>query len=53
MPLLPPGPPAPAPIRALGVVVDWTIVAIGGLMIVLVFLNVVFHLLGRDIAWTT
>lgn len=53
MPLLPSGPPAPAPIRVLGVFVDWTIVAIGGLMIVLVFLNVLFHLLGRDIAWTT
>jgi TRAP-type C4-dicarboxylate transport system permease small subunit len=53
MPFLPPGPPAPAPIRALGQIVDWAIVAIGGVMIVLVFLNVVFHLVGRDIAWTT
>src|SRR5215207_2921336 len=53
MPFLPPGPPAPAPIRVLGQIVDWAIVAIGGVMIVLVFLNVVFHLVGRDIAWTT
>jgi TRAP-type C4-dicarboxylate transport system permease small subunit len=53
MPLLPPGPPAPAPIRILGQVIDWTVVAIGAVMITLVFLNVVFHIVGRDIAWTT
>ncbi|MEO8133645.1 MAG: TRAP transporter small permease subunit [Betaproteobacteria bacterium] len=53
MPLLPPGPPAPAPIRALGVAVDWTLIGIGALMITLVFLNVIFHISGRDIAWTT
>jgi len=53
MPLLPAGPPAPVPLRVLGEAVDWTIVAIGAAMIVLVFLNVVFHLVGRDIAWTT
>jgi TRAP-type transport system small permease protein len=53
MPLLPPGPAAPWPIRALGALVDWTIVAIGAVMIILVFLNVLFHLVGRDIAYTT
>jgi len=53
MPLLPAGPAAPWPIRALGTVVDWTIVAIGAVMIVLVFMNVLFHLVGRDIAYTT
>ncbi|MFO1322522.1 MAG: TRAP transporter small permease [Burkholderiales bacterium] len=53
MPMLPPQPPAPWPIRVLGRIVDWTIVAIGALMIVLVFLNVVFHFVGRDIAFTT
>ena len=53
MHLLPPGPPAPLPIRVLGRIVDWTIVAIGAAMIVLVFLNVLFHLVSRDIAWTT
>ncbi len=53
MSLLPPGPHAPWPIRAFGAFVDWTIVAIGGTMIALVFLNVLFHLVGRDIAWTT
>ena len=53
MPFLPAGPPAPAPIRLFGQLIDWTIVGIGAVMIVLVFLNVVFHLFGRDIAWTT
>ncbi len=53
MSLLPPGPPAPWPIRAFGSLVDWTIVAIGSVMIVLVFVNVVFHITGGDIAWTT
>ncbi|MEJ7669772.1 MAG: TRAP transporter small permease [Casimicrobiaceae bacterium] len=53
MPLLPPGPPAPAPIRALGAAVDWAIVAIGAVMIILVFVNVLFHIGGGDIAWTT
>ncbi len=53
MSLLPPGPPAPVPIRVLGTIVDWAIVAIGALMITLVFLNVIFHITGRDIAWTT
>jgi len=53
MPLLPPGPLAPAPIRALGAAVDWSIVAIGAVMIVLVFVNVLFHIGGGDIAWTT
>lgn len=53
MSLLPPAPPAPAPLRALGTLVDWAIVAIGGVMLVLVFTNVVFHAVGADIAWTT
>ena len=53
MPMLPPGPPAPRPIRLLGECVDWMIVAIGAVMILLVFCNVIFHIAGRDIAWTT
>lgn len=53
MSLLPPGPPAPAPMRVLGEVVDWLIVAIGAVMILLVFCNVIFHVTGSDIAWTT
>lgn len=53
MPMLPPGPPAPAPIRALGALFDWAIVVVGAAMITLVFMNVLFHITGRDIAWTT
>jgi TRAP-type C4-dicarboxylate transport system permease small subunit len=53
MTLLPPGPPGPAPIRWLGSIVDWSIVAIGAGMVALVFANVIFHVTGGDIAWTT
>jgi TRAP-type C4-dicarboxylate transport system permease small subunit len=53
MRLLPPGPPAPPAIRWLGTAVDWTVVGIGAVMVVLVFCNVVMHVLQRDIAWTT
>jgi len=52
-PLLPPGPAAPLPIRVLGVAVDWAVVALGAGMVVLVFANVVSHVLGGDVAWTT
>lgn len=53
LPLLPPGPAAPPLLRGVGELVDWTIVAIGATMILLVFCNVIFHVTGRDIAWTT
>jgi TRAP-type C4-dicarboxylate transport system permease small subunit len=53
MRLLPSGPPAPPAIRWLGTAVDWTVVGIGAVMVVLVFCNVVMHVLQRDIAWTT
>lgn len=51
--LLPPAPPAPAPLRLLGDAVDWSIVGIGAVMIVLVFINVVMHAFGKDMAATT
>jgi TRAP-type C4-dicarboxylate transport system permease small subunit len=53
VPLLPPGPDAPALLRGLGGLVDWAIIVIGATMILLVFCNVIFHVTGRDIAWTT
>jgi TRAP-type C4-dicarboxylate transport system permease small subunit len=49
--MLPEGPPAPAPIRWLGVLVDWAVVAIGAVMVTMVFANVVLHVFGRDLAW--
>lgn len=52
MSMLPPRPPAIAPIRWLAALTDWSIVAIGALMIFLVFFNVVAHIVGRDNAWT-
>ena len=52
-PLLPPAPAAPLPIRVLGVAVDWAVIALGAAMVVLVFTNVVSHVFGADVAWTT
>lgn len=51
--LLPAGPAAPLPIRLLGAAVDWAVVALGAAMVALVFVNVVFHVFGGDVAWTT
>jgi TRAP-type C4-dicarboxylate transport system permease small subunit len=51
--LLPPVPPAPAPLRLIGDAVDWLVIGIGAVMIVLVFVNVVLHLFGKDMAATT
>ena len=48
---LPQPPGEPAPIRALGLAVDWLVVAAGATMVVLVFLNVLLHLVGKDLAW--
>lgn len=49
----PPGPPEPALIRWLGTIVDWSVVAIGAAMIVLVFVNVLMHIMQKDNPWTT
>ena len=51
--MLPPAPPAPPLLAAFGALVDWTVVAIGAVMIVLVFVNVVLHVVGRDLAAVT
>ncbi len=53
MSFLPQVPNSPAPIRIVGSAVDWTIVGMGTIMILLVFTNVLTHLFGKDIAWTT
>jgi TRAP-type transport system small permease protein len=45
--------PGPLPIRALGRVVDWAVIGMGALMVVLVFCNVLLHVVDRDMAWTT
>jgi TRAP-type transport system small permease protein len=51
--LLTPVPDAPLPIRWLGRAADWSVIAIGGLMCTLVFVNVSLHLINRDLAWVT
>jgi TRAP-type C4-dicarboxylate transport system permease small subunit len=51
--LLPAGPPAPLPLRWLGIAVDCGIVVIGAAMITLVFMNVVLRVFSLDFAWVT
>ena len=51
--MLPPAPPAPRPLAVFGAVVDWTVVAIGATMITLVFVNVLLHVVHKDLAWVT
>jgi TRAP-type transport system small permease protein len=52
-PMLLAGPPAPRFIRALGALVDWTVVVLAAIMVTLVFFNVLSHAIGRDLAATT
>jgi TRAP-type transport system small permease protein len=52
-PMFPRSPPAPPPLEAFGALVDWTVVLIGATMIVLVFVNVVLHIFGKDLAAVT
>ncbi|MBK6334602.1 MAG: TRAP transporter small permease [Betaproteobacteria bacterium] len=51
--LLPAAPAAPRLLAAFGAAVDWAVVAIGAVMIVLVFVNVLLHIVGRDLAAVT
>jgi TRAP-type C4-dicarboxylate transport system permease small subunit len=51
--LLPAAPSAPAPLAVFGAAIDWTVVVIGAVMIVLVFVNVLLHVVGKDLAWVT
>jgi TRAP-type C4-dicarboxylate transport system permease small subunit len=51
--LLHPVAPAPLPIRLIGRAVDWTVIAIGGAMALLVFFNVSLHVFSLDLAWVT
>jgi TRAP-type C4-dicarboxylate transport system permease small subunit len=39
--------------RLLGRAVDWTVIAIGGAMAMLVFFNVSLHVINQDLAWVT
>jgi TRAP-type C4-dicarboxylate transport system permease small subunit len=53
VPVLRGGPAAPWPLRMLGTAIDWIIVAVGAVMVTLVFMNVLFRVFGGDIALTT
>lgn len=52
-PLLLPLGAAPAPVRLIGRLVDWTVILIGASMAILVFFNVSLHLIDKDLAWVT
>ena len=45
--------PVAAPVRWLGRLVDWAVIAMGTVLITLVFANVVIHAFGKDLAWMT
>jgi TRAP-type transport system small permease protein len=45
--------PAPLVIRWLGKTVDWAVIGLGAFMISLIFVNVVMHGFGKDLAWVT
>ena len=51
--LLTPVAAAPLPLRVLGRLVDWSVIAMGAAMVGLVFFNVSLHLIGKDLAWVT
>jgi TRAP-type transport system small permease protein len=43
----------PAWLRYAGKAVDWAVILIGGSLAALIFLNVVLHAFGKDLAWLT
>jgi TRAP-type transport system small permease protein len=45
--------PPPAFIRVVGKCVDWLVICIGGSLAALIFVNVVLHAFGKDLAWLT
>jgi TRAP-type C4-dicarboxylate transport system permease small subunit len=51
--LFPRSPPAPPLLEAFGALVDGTVVLIGAVMILLVFTNVLLHVVGKDLAAVT
>jgi len=53
LPLLTPVAAAPLPVRLVGRIVDWTVIAIGAVMASMVFVNVSLHLFHKDLAWVT
>jgi TRAP-type transport system small permease protein len=44
---------APLLVLWLGKLVDWAVIGIGGSLALLIFVNVVLHAIGKDLAWLT
>lgn len=44
---------APGPVRWVGKLIDWSVIGLGGSLAMLIFINVVMHALGKDLAWLT
>ncbi len=44
--------PLPTPLRLLAMVIDWLAILMGAGIVTLVFLDVLMHQIGFDIAWT-
>lgn len=44
---------SPPLIRWIGKLVDWLVIGLGGSLAVLIFINVVMHAAGKDLAWLT
>lgn len=44
---------SPSFIRWVGKLVDWLVIGLGGSLAVLIFINVVMHAFGKDLAWMT
>jgi TRAP-type C4-dicarboxylate transport system permease small subunit len=53
LPFLAPVGRAPLLVRLVGRIVDWTVIGIGALMALMVFVNVSLHLIHLDLAWVT
>ena len=49
----PPLAPSPAWLRWLGKAVDGSVIGIGGALATLIFINVLMHAMGKDLAWLT
>ncbi len=44
---------SPPLIRWIGKLVDWLVIGLGGSLAVLIFINVLMHAAGKDLAWLT
>ena len=45
--------PPPRWLRVVGLAVDWIVISMGAVLIALIFINVILHVFGKDLAWVT